>query len=74
MYAGGVVGRIGMKTDPILNEVYRMKDQLAREVGRDAGKLCALLRESAKQHPERMVNPLLQEGKRHVRRSKLGNG
>ncbi|HOT52151.1 MAG TPA: hypothetical protein P5318_03025 [Candidatus Hydrogenedentes bacterium] len=40
-----------------------MKKLIAREVGKDAGKLCALLRESAKQHPERMVNPLLQEAK-----------
>ncbi len=52
-----------MKTDPIWNEIHQMKKLIAREVGKDAGKLCALLRESAKQHPERMVNPLLQEAK-----------
>lgn len=45
-----------MKTDPILREVYRMKDQLAREVGYDVDKLFDMLREEAKKHPERMVN------------------
>lgn len=45
-----------MKADPILREVYQMKDQLAREIGNDAGRLVALLREAAKNHPERMVN------------------
>lgn len=33
-----------------------MKDELNREVGGDVGKLFDLLREFAKEHPERMVN------------------
>jgi len=45
-----------MQTDPILREVYRMKDELDREVGGDVGKLFDLLREFSKEHPERMVN------------------
>ena len=45
-----------MRSDPILREVYRMKDQLAAEVENDGEKLFVLLREAAKEHPERMVN------------------
>ncbi len=45
-----------MRSDPILREVYRMKDQLAAEVENDVEKLFVLLREAAKEHPERMVN------------------
>ncbi|HOH29026.1 MAG TPA: hypothetical protein PLC40_05090 [Candidatus Hydrogenedentes bacterium] len=33
-----------------------MKDQLAAEVENDVDKLFVLLREAAKEHPERMVN------------------
>lgn len=61
-----------MTTDPILREVYRMKDQFSREIGNDPGKLCDLLRESAKEHPERMVNPLSKGSKRIRRRSATG--
>ncbi len=46
-----------MQADPILREVYRIKDELNREIGGDVGKLIELLRESAKEHPERMVQP-----------------
>ena len=42
--------------DPILREVYRMKDELKRETGGDVGKLFDLLRKAEKEHPERMVN------------------
>jgi hypothetical protein len=45
-----------MQTDPIIREVYRIKDELNREVAGDVGKLFDRLREFAKQHPERMVN------------------
>ena len=45
-----------MRSDPILQEVYRMKDQLAAEVENDVEKLFALLREAANEHPERMIN------------------
>ena len=45
-----------METDPILREVYRMKDELRRETGGDVGKLFEILRKAEKEHPERMVN------------------
>lgn len=45
-----------MKPDPIIAEVYRAKDQLAREIGNDVGKLFDRLRQDAKKHPDRMVN------------------
>jgi hypothetical protein len=46
-----------MQTDPILREVYRIKDQLNRETGGDVGKLIERLNEFARQHPERMAKP-----------------
>ena len=46
-----------MHSDPILREVHRIKDKLAREVGYDVGKMFDRLREAAKKHPERMVMP-----------------
>ena len=46
-----------MTSDPILREVHRMKDALAREVGYDVEKLFDRLREAAKKHPERMAKP-----------------
>ena len=46
-----------MRTDPIIREVYRIKDQLNRETGGDVGKLIERLNEFARQHPERMVRP-----------------
>ena len=45
-----------MQTDPILREVYRIKDELNQEIGGDVEKLFHRLREFAKEHPERMVN------------------
>jgi len=44
-----------MQTDPILREVYRIKDELNREIGGDVEKLFDRFREFAKEHPERMV-------------------
>lgn len=46
-----------MKPDPIIAEVYRAKEQFARQIGNDVGKLFERLREDAKKHPERMVKP-----------------
>jgi len=46
-----------METDPILREVYRIKDELNREHGGDVKKLFKHLRQFAKEHPERMVSP-----------------
>ena len=45
-----------MEDDPILREVYRMKDELRRETGGDVGKLFEILRKAEKEHPERVVN------------------
>lgn len=45
-----------MQTDPILREVYRIKDELNREIGGDVEKLFDRFRQFAKEHPERMVN------------------
>ena len=45
-----------MEADPILREVYRMKDELRRETGGDVGKLFEILRKAEKEHPERVVN------------------
>jgi len=45
-----------MESDPILREVYRMKDELNREVGGDVGKLFERLRKAEKEHPERVVD------------------
>jgi hypothetical protein len=45
-----------METDPILREVYRIKDEINREIGGDVEKLFDRFRKFAKDHPERMVN------------------
>lgn len=45
-----------MQTDPILREVYRIKDELNREIGDDVEKLFRRFRKFAEEHPERMVN------------------
>ena len=45
-----------MQTDPIIREVYRIKDELNREVGGDVGELFEILRKAEKEHPERVVN------------------
>ena len=44
-----------MKLDPVIKEVYRAKEQFAREIENDVGKLFERLREDAKKHPERMA-------------------
>lgn len=58
-----------MQTDPILREVYRIKDELNRETGGDVGKLMESLHEYARQHPERMVQPPQKVAVRHRRRT-----
>jgi len=45
-----------MENDPILREVYRIKDELNREIGDDLEKLFDRFRKFAEEHPERMVN------------------
>lgn len=46
-----------MDSDPILREVHRMKDQVARKFNYDLGKMIDYLIEQEKKHPERMVYP-----------------
>ena len=40
-----------MKTNPILKEVWRIKDELAREAGNDLHQLCENTRRWAAAHP-----------------------
>ena len=40
-----------MKTNPILEEVWRIKDDLAREAGNDVHRLCENIRKWAAEHP-----------------------
>jgi len=40
-----------MRSNPILEEVWRIKDQLAREAGYDIHTFCEQLREWSKAHP-----------------------
>lgn len=44
-----------MKPNTVLREVYRAKNQFAREIENDVGKLFERLCEDAKKHPERMM-------------------
>ena len=45
-----------MTTDPILAEVYRWKEEGAREVDYDVDKLFDALDKISKEHPEAYVN------------------
>ena len=47
-----------MKADPILEEVWRIKDELAREAGNDVHRLCENTRKWAAEHPH--PGPVLQ--------------
>ena len=58
-----------MKLDPVIKEVYRAKEQFAREIGNDVGKLFERLREDAKKHPERMAQPAPETTTRGKRRT-----
>ena len=40
-----------MKLNPILEEVWRVKDELAREAGHDIHRLCENTRQWAAEHP-----------------------
>ena len=40
-----------MKTNPILEEVWRIKDELAREASNDVHRLCENTRKWAAEHP-----------------------
>lgn len=40
-----------MKSNPILEEVWRIKDELAREAGNDVHRLCEATRRWAAAHP-----------------------
>ena len=40
-----------MKTNPILEEVWRIKDEVAREAGYDVHRLCENTRQWASAHP-----------------------
>ena len=42
-------------TDPIVDEVHKVREQLAREAGYDVRKLVARLRESQKEHGGQIV-------------------
>jgi hypothetical protein len=41
-----------MKSPPILEEVWRVKDELAREAGCDIRRFCASLRRWPAEHPQ----------------------
>jgi hypothetical protein len=41
--------------DPILAEVRKARDEMAREANYDIHTLCERLREAERQHPERLV-------------------
>ena len=40
-----------MKVDPILEELWRVKDEMAREAGYDVRRLCENTRKWAAEHP-----------------------
>ena len=40
-----------MKSNPIVEEVWRIKDELAREAGSDMHRLCENTRQWAAEHP-----------------------
>ena len=40
-----------MKPNPILEEIWRVKDELAREAGHDIHRLCENTRQWAAEHP-----------------------
>ena len=42
-------------TDPIVDEVHRIREELAREAGHDLKRLGALIQESQKRHGDKLV-------------------
>lgn len=47
----------GYAVDPVVEEVRRAGEELAREMGYDLHRLCEYLREAERQHPERLAQP-----------------
>jgi len=45
-----------LNTDPVLAEVWRIKEQIAAEHGYDVRRMAAAAIEAQKQHPERIVD------------------
>ena len=45
-----------MKNDPIVEEVYRVREKMWDECGGDLDRLIESLRASEKKHPERIVS------------------
>jgi hypothetical protein len=43
--------------DPIVEEIRKVRAELAREAGYDLHLICERLREAERQHPERMAAP-----------------
>ena len=43
--------------DPIVEEIRKVRAELAREAGYDFHVICERLREAERQHPERMAAP-----------------
>lgn len=44
-----------MQYDPILKELHKAKDAVARKAGYDIHRLCEMLRAAEKLHPERLA-------------------
>lgn len=44
-----------MWVDPIVEEIHKVRDELARETGNDVGRLGARLQESQKRHGAKLV-------------------
>ena len=42
-------------TDPIIDEVHKIREEIAREAGNDLRKLVERLKESQKRHGDRLV-------------------
>jgi|ADurb_Leu_01_Slu_FD_contig_31_726235_length_345_multi_3_in_0_out_0_1 hypothetical protein len=56
-----------MQTDPILREIYRVKEERNQEIGGDVEKLFERFREFARQHPEGMVQPKRKRNRKNKR-------
>ena len=61
-----------MTSDPILREVYKAKDKLAKRYAGDVHGLFEHLRELEKEYPERLVCPPLKKSAPAKRRAAKG--
>ena len=43
--------------DPIVEEIHKVRAEMAKEAGYDLHLICERLREAERQHPERMASP-----------------